>query len=166
MSSIRNAFNNVFIILLLCYYLEINSCQANKKLKNSMESSKNEFKLDKFFDEKYIFAEIIHNAIYFGLSSEQMKDYSEFSLLMKIKIMVHNSIFIQILMGISISFVIVLAAKSKINLWSDDLPKQKIEEIIDKDAQNINYNNFEEVPENVIKLEDFKIEEFLKRIKN
>lgn len=139
-------------------------------------SNNSEIKLQ-LKDEKFInknfynFAKIIQNAIYFGMSTDLQKEFPNLSLWIKLKMIIDHSFFVQILIAISISFIFLIILSLKFTFWNSELVKEKIEDFkIDKDrksTQNTNINTIAENHQsNVIFLEENKLEEFIKKLKN
>lgn len=139
----------------------------NSRLKNS--NSKFEKKTisaeeNLSYDSKSL-VQIIQNVIYYGMTDKQDNDYHNLTLCMKFKYIVHNSIFVQIFICVLISSILfaILAYNSKLSPleiplknFEDDIIQNKIKDDQIKIESDLN----------VIKLNDYKIEEFINRIKN
>ena len=117
----------------------------------------------------FSFAVIIQNAIYFGFSPQTEKDYENKNFLKKIKIIVHNSVFVQLLICVAVSIMLVLLLRSKFTFNEEELKLK-----VDSEAQvkSQHFENVKNVPvikdieedQNIIKLNNFKMEEFIKNI--
>ena len=118
-----------------------------------------------FYDSKSL-VQIIQNAVYYGMTEQQETDYKKLTLGMKFKSIVHNSIFVQIFICMIITSILIAILTYQLKLYTLEIPPKKIEEDL---IQDINKNNEESTHDNdlyVIKLMDFKMEEFIKKIKN
>lgn len=139
----------------------------NSRLKNSnskLEKKTISAEENLSYDSKS-FVQILQNVIYYGMTEKYDNDYHNLTLWMRFKYIVHNSIFVQIFICVFISSILfaILAYHSKLSpleipvkIFEDDIIQNKVKDDEVKVESDLN----------VIRLEDYKIEEFINKIKN
>ena len=134
-------------------------------MKSKLDKNTDLTKEKLFYDSKSL-VQIIQNAVYYGMTEQQETDYKKLTLSMKFKSIVHNSIFVQIFICVIIISILIAILTYQLKLHTLEKTPKKLEEDL---IQDINKNNEGSTNDNdlyVIKLIDFKMEEFIKKIRN
>ena len=142
----------------------------NNKIKNPVNSKAQRLNLKSTIEgksESMSFFQIIQKSFNSRLPSARQNEEYIKSILVKIKKVLHNSIFVQILFCLVISSTFILFFNNLYQKSDESCDKCEVskETFHTQFENNKNITNAQDDDPNVIKLEAFKIDEFIQKLK-